>query len=93
MFNKIKQQLTKLNLERVYCILFLIISILTLFLTDIKETNNLITFYTHIILVFITGGISTIKNEIRNLVKDEGKWNEVVFKIRRRNSRIKQKNR
>lgn len=93
MFNKIKQHFERVNLEGIYCILFLIMSIVMLFIIDMKETNNLIVFYTHIVLVFITGGISSIKNEIRNLVKDEGKWNEVVFKIRRRNSRIKQKNR
>ena len=73
MFNKIKQQLTKFNLEGIYCVFFFVIGLLLFLLTDINETNNLIAFYVHIILVFITGGISTIKNEIRNLVKDEGK--------------------
>lgn len=73
MFNKIKQHFERVNLEGIYCIMFLIMSIVMLFIIDMKETNNLIVFYTHIVLVFITGGISSIKNEIRNLVKDEGK--------------------
>lgn len=73
MFNKIKQSLLKLNLEGWYCILFTILGTLIITLTDMKETNNLIAFYANIILVFVTHGISTIKDEIRNLVKDEGK--------------------
>ena len=73
MINKLKQSLRSINIEEIYCILFLVIGTLYVILTDINETNNLIAFYSNTILAFITYGISIIKNEIRNLVKDEGK--------------------
>lgn len=73
MFNKIKQSLLNINLEGWYCIFFMILGTLIVTLSDMKETNNLIAFYSNIILVFVTYGISKIKDEIRNLVKDEGK--------------------
>ena len=73
MINKLKQSLRRINIEEIYCILFLVIGTLYVILTDINETNNLIAFYSNTILAFITYGISIIKNEIRNLVKDEGK--------------------
>ena len=72
MINKIKQKLSNINLEGWYCIFFMILGILISSLSDINETNNLIALYANTILVFVTYGISTIKHEIRNLVKDEG---------------------
>ena len=73
MINKINQRLRGINIEEIYCILFIVIGTLYGIITDINETNNLIAFYSNTILAFITYGISIIKNEIKNLVKDEGK--------------------
>ena len=73
MVDRIRQLLRNKSIEEIYCIFFFVISILLYILTDINETNNLIALCANIILVFITYGIFTIKNEIRNLVKDEGK--------------------
>ena len=73
MWNRIKGFLLNVNFES-WLGLYFIINMITLYLTqDMNSTNILIQFYASFILVFILGGISTLRyenEEIKKLIKN-----------------------
>ena len=73
MWNKIKEFISKTNAEG-WLGLYIIINMITIYFTqDMNSTNILIQFYASFILAFILGGISTLRNEnkeIKKLIKN-----------------------
>ena len=72
MWNKIKEFILNKNIESWLGLYFLINMITIYFTQDMNSTNILIQFYASFILVFILGGIATLRyenEEIKKLIK------------------------
>ena len=74
MWNKIKEFILNVNFESWLSLYFLVNMFILYFSQDITSTNTLIQIYSSFILVFVVGGISTLRNEneeIKKLIEEK----------------------
>ena len=69
MWDRIKEFILNKNIESWLGLYFLINMITIYFTQDMNSTNILIQFYASFILAFILGGISTLRNENKEIKK------------------------